>query len=166
MQPRGSAVAQKHVLLTKAFNRSKTSNAELIRICERLIEVLKPDNFLTTENSSYSNSIFSDDTTSRTIESWVAKIAHDFMQMRKGAEARSFKVCEVLDLQIRAFAEDTYNQHIIESLLGRKLTPDDVVRLLWVGDLGVEFTVKFLKVIIVHLVQQGTDQELLFDPSS
>jgi hypothetical protein len=144
--------------LERAQKKAKISVSDIIVICQKLSSGITDQNFSTTEDSLPTGSIFKDSVSIRTIENWVAKIAFD---MCKGREVRAFKICDVIDQEIRLFAEMEHVPVVIEKHLGRKLQDSDVVRLLWVGDQGCEFTKKFMTLFISHLKTRGNELLLL-----
>jgi hypothetical protein len=148
--------------IRKAFSDSKTSVDELIYICRALSEIITSENFAGSLESLPIGDIFGDGTGIRTIESWVSKIAYDQYRTKHGQD-RAFRVCEVIDALIRTFAkEEEGNAALIESILKRKLTANDVVRLLWVGDQGHIFTKQFMLLFIAYLKRPDAESAILF----
>ncbi len=152
--------------LRRALHKSKTTISELAHICRQLSATITPDNFVMSEESGSTNSIFADSTPVRTIESWVAKIAYDFYAKKKGSEVRAFKVGEIIDFKIREFAANEKNLSNVQILIKRKLNNDDVIRLLWVGDQGCLFAQKFMLLFATYLEQSGNQEPIsLISPS-
>ncbi|MEY2665022.1 MAG: hypothetical protein RLZZ480_127 [Candidatus Parcubacteria bacterium] len=138
---------------------------EIIVVCEAFILTITEENFSTTEDSYSTNNIFSDHVTIRTIENWISKVAYDIYHGKNRAESRALKITEIIDIEIRKFAEAPEHLAAIQRLLRRKLTSNDVIRLLWVGDQGHEFARRFFTLFIAHLRTFGMNTKLTANTS-